>query len=490
MPQPVVLAGVAHLRANPAADPTAGREPLALLADVAREAAADAGSPGLLTQLDGINVVGQITWNYDDLAGRLAHELGAPDARTEIGRVGGDTPLLLLAAAADRISRGETCVELVCAAEALSSLRAASLAAVDPEWSATPGGPFALPDDWRGSDRMLGLGLDRPVRVYPLFENALRARLGQTFAEAQDWTGRIYSAFSRVAAGVPAAWDQKELGVDDILAVTPENRMVCWPYPLRVNSRLMVDQAAAVLLVAPQIASTLLRRHPAVYLLGTTVATVATDATDVFDRLTFGAAEGLDHAISGVLDVTGTAPGDLSALDLYSCFPVVPKLASLALGLGQDATLTTTGGMNSFGGPGNGYSLHGVITCVQAVREHSGRALVYANGEYLTKHAAAVLGREVQAPRRSTGPAPSPGPRPHDGPAENVSVETYTVEFDRGAVPSRGWVVVRTPDGARAGAVVVNKATLTELTDAGHEPIGRSGRLVRGDDPPLRFELS
>ena len=33
------------------------------------------------------------------------------------------------------------------------------------------------------------------------------------------------------------------LGV--MVAVTSANRMVCWPYPMRVNSLLMVDQAAA-----------------------------------------------------------------------------------------------------------------------------------------------------------------------------------------------------------------------------------------------------
>ncbi len=62
----VVLAGVAHLRSNRERDPKAGREPLDLLADAARAAARDAGLPDVLAQLDGVSVVQQLTWTYDD----------------------------------------------------------------------------------------------------------------------------------------------------------------------------------------------------------------------------------------------------------------------------------------------------------------------------------------------------------------------------------------------------------------------------------------
>jgi hypothetical protein len=71
---PVVLAGVAHLRSNWERDPKAGREPLELLAEAsraaARAAARDAGVRGVLGQLDGVSVVQQLTWSYDDLAGQ------------------------------------------------------------------------------------------------------------------------------------------------------------------------------------------------------------------------------------------------------------------------------------------------------------------------------------------------------------------------------------------------------------------------------------
>jgi acetyl-CoA C-acetyltransferase len=488
-PRPVVLAGVAHLRANRERDPKAGREPLVLLAEAARAAAEDAGLPEVLARLDGVSVVQQLTWTYEDLAGRLARDLGAPGARTDVGPVGGDTPLTLLAAAAGRISRGESQVELVCAAEALSSLKEALTAGVDPGWSEDPGGPFALPEDWRGTPRMRELDLDLPIRVYPLFENALRVRLGQSFEEAQAWTGRIYEGFSEVSTSVAAAWNPGRVDATDVVAVTPANRMVCWPYPMRVNSLLMVDQAAAVLLVSPELAG---GASPAVHVLGTATGS---DSRDIFDRPSLAGSDALTGVLDGVLADTGTAVEDLVALDLYSCFPVVPKLAALALGLDGDRPLTTTGGMNAFGGAGNGYSLHAVVTTVQALRERGGRGLVYANGEYLTKHAAAVLGTDPAPPSHRTLPPPPPGPPQSTGPSagaeEKLTVETYTAEFGRDGSPTRAWVIGRTAAGVRSAGITRDPAVLAELTDPGREPIGRVGVLAAGDGvPTFRFAES
>lgn len=486
----VALAGVAHLRSNRERDPRAGREPLTLLIDAARAATRDAGRPEILSELDGISIVQQLTWTYDDLAARVARELGCPAARAEVGRVGGDTPLTLLAAAADRISRGESRAELVVAAEALSTLREALTRGIDPGWTADPGGPFAVPEDWRGPPRMRQLDLDWPIRVYPLFENALRARLGQSFAEAQAWTGRIHADFAEVATRVDAAWNPEPLKADEVIAVGPGNRMVCWPYPMRVNSFLMVDQAAAVLLLPADGAP------GAVHLLGTVAGT---DSADVLERESFADSAVLAAVLQGVLTDTGTTTAGLAALDLYSCFPVVPKLGALALGLAQGRALTTTGGMNAFGGPGNGYSLHAVVTTVQALRGQAGpdaqggRGLVHANGEYLTKQAAAVFGTTPAPPTTRELGAPPPGPAVSDGPqpgaSEPIAVETYTVEFGRDGTPTRGWVIGRTGTGARSAGWVVDPAVLRELTDPEREPIGRPGTLRAADDRPAVFSF-
>ena len=43
------------------------------------------------------------------------------------------------------------------------------------------------------------------------------------------------------------------------------------------------------------------------------------------------------------------------AIELYSCFPVVPKMARRTLGLGPDVKPTVTGGLTFFGAPLNTY---------------------------------------------------------------------------------------------------------------------------------------
>ena len=69
----------------------------------------------------------------------------------------------------------------------------------------------------------------------------------------------------------------------------------------------------------------------------------------------------------------GVAPEQLSVVDLYSCFPIVPKLGSLHLGLDR-VELSATGGLSSFGGPHNNYSSHAIV----AVTRPSSRSGVIA----------------------------------------------------------------------------------------------------------------
>ena len=54
-----------------------------------------------------------------------------------------------------------------------------------------------------------GQGLNLPTNVYPLFENARRARLGWTMDEHRDHLGRLWSNFATVAATNPYAWIQR-----------------------------------------------------------------------------------------------------------------------------------------------------------------------------------------------------------------------------------------------------------------------------------------
>lgn len=80
-----------------------------------------------------------------------------------------------------------------------------------------------------------------------MFENRLRYELGQTPAEASEWSAQMYANFSRVAVLNPVARNPVQRSVTEIATVGPDNRMVCEPYPLAMNAMPHVDQAAAAI---------------------------------------------------------------------------------------------------------------------------------------------------------------------------------------------------------------------------------------------------
>jgi acetyl-CoA C-acetyltransferase len=332
---------------------------------------------------------------------------------------------------------------------------------------------------------MWDLGLVGPIRIYPLWENRLRHDLGQTLAESQAWSGRMYARFSEVAATNEAAWNQEPASAQDIAETGPRNRMICFPYPLRMNALNRVDQASAILLASEERADALgIAKDQRIYL---DTAALDEDSEDVLERESYGRSPGLERSLDAVLDLAGASVSDIDVLDLYSCFPIVPKLGALHLGLDRDAELSATGGLTSFGGAHNNYSSHALVAVVRRLRESEGTGLVYANGEYLTKHAAVVL--------RSTAPATGfettirhDDETTHvtvdDSYAGDLEIETYTVEYDRKGQPARGYVIGRTPSGDRSGVRVSKQDTLTieTLVSPTDSPVGLTGRVVVDGD--------
>jgi len=62
--------------------------------------------------------------------------------------------------------------------------------------------------------------------------------------------------------------------------------------------------------------------------------------------------------MDAALQLANLSPSDIDLFDFYSCFPIVPKLAAHKLGLPFSKPMTLLGGLTSFGGAGNNYSLH------------------------------------------------------------------------------------------------------------------------------------
>ena len=81
----------------------------------------------------------------------------------------------------------------------------------------------------------VGLGaaheIGAPIQIYPLYENGLRARRGQSIAENNRESAELYAGFADVAARHPSSWNYGKLplSAEQIGTVTKQNRMICFP---------------------------------------------------------------------------------------------------------------------------------------------------------------------------------------------------------------------------------------------------------------------
>jgi acetyl-CoA C-acetyltransferase len=161
------------------------------------------------------------------------------------------------------------------------------------------------------------------------------------------------------------------------------------------------------------------------------------------------------------------------------------RLGASSLGIDLDAQLTRTGGLTFAGGPWNNYAMHAIATIVAELRRRpDDRALVWANGGYLTKHSFGVYcGRPPAGGFRHDEPQREidalPARQLVDGEAAaNATIEAYTVMFDRDGTPAEAIAACLVPDGRRTWARSDDLDTATALTDG--EWVGRIVRVDQG----------
>jgi acetyl-CoA C-acetyltransferase len=389
-------------------DPAAALEPLAMMVEVARRAAADAsGDDRLLARLDSVAVVSILGWQYDNAPRLLAERLGAHPAEEIYTTIGGNTPQSLVTRTANEIAAGRVRLALLAGAEAFHTLRRARRAGVALRWTTGgAGSPTVLGETRVGTHPAESAhGLHLPVQIYPLFENALRARAGWSLAEHRRRLGALCAGLSAVAADNPYAWFRSARSADEIATPTATNRMVGFPYTKFMNAIMEVDQAAGVLMTSVGHARTLgIPPSRWVYLRG---ASDAHDLWHVVERVGYAESPAIRAAGAAALAMAGIDIAGVAHLDLYSCFPSAVQLARDALGIPLDdpRPLTVTGGLPYAGGPGNNYTMHAIATMMDRLRAAPRSVgLVSGLGWYVTKHAVGVY---------ATEPGPTPW-RPPD----------------------------------------------------------------------------
>jgi acetyl-CoA C-acetyltransferase len=489
-----VIVGVAQ-RTQRGVDPREAASPIGLMDACARIAAEECGGGRrLLAAVDRLAVVSPVGWRIQNAPRLLAQRLVARPAEEIATAIGGNLAQRLVNETARRIARGECRVALVAGAEAIYSRRRARRAGIDPGWeTGGEGAPTMFGDERAGTnDLENAAGLVFPPVVYPIFENAIRARRGEGIEAHRARLGRMLEGFTAVAAQNPHAWIPKARSAAEITTVTPENRMIAFPYPKWMNAILDVDQAAALLMTSVAGARALgIPEEKWVHWWGGGDA--IEDAWWVSERPRFDDSPAARRAGRDALDEAGVDAAEIEHLDLYSCFPSAVQLQAEALGIPQDGPrpLTVTGGLPYAGGPGNAYTLLSLASLVERLRASPGAVgLVTGIGWYMTRFSVGVF---ASAPPRETaraaGPAaPAPGERvalAQDA-TGSARIETYTVVHDKDGAPVRGIVVARTDDGRRVLAnAAPERAVLESLETA--EGVGRRGTVTGGGAVP-RFE--
>lgn len=454
-----------------------------MLERAARAALSDAGATArALSGLDVVAVVAALGWRNLNPPQHLADRLGAASARAVLTAAGGEMPLRFVEHCAREIAAGRLRSALVCGTHNLRSLRRAGARGVRlASDESARGAPEAFGENKAGSsEQELAYGLDRPSSVYPIFENALRARRGQDLATHRARMGRLMSRFTRVAAENPHAWFPTARSAEELVTPSADNRMVAFPYTKYLNSVIETDQAAAVWITSAATA----RAHGVpqerfVYCWGG--AHAVERAWFPSERPDFAACPALAAAARAALARAGAELEAVDWIDFYSCFPVAVEIACEMLGLDEEDPrgFTLTGGLPYAGGPGNNYTLHALAAMVVRLRAAPGTVgLVTGNGWYLTKHSALVCAsappeKQAEAPPQEAGPEARVPLACAEGPAV---LETYTVLYDREGAPQRGIAIGRLEGGERFLANTPGDRETLEAF-AAREQVGRRGRV-------------
>jgi len=481
-------------------EPADAKDPLAMMDDVARAAAADAGIDArALGQLDTVAVVSMLSWHYANAPALLAERLGATPAHAIYTGVGGNTPQAVVNHFADRIAAGEMRFALLTGAEVVRTVMRAQRAGMQLPWTTGGDGtPEPFGDKKMGtSDHEMSHGLQLPTSVYPLFENALRHQQGLTLTAHREGLGALCGRFSAVAARNPNAWFRHERSATEIATVTAENRYIGFPYPKYMNAIIEVDQAAAVLMTSVAHARALgVPPSRWVYPWG---GADAHDLWFVSDRIDYHSSPAIRLAGQRALAMAGASIDRIDHFDLYSCFPCAVQIARAMLGIAADdpRPLTVTGGLPYHGGPGNNYVTHSIAAMMDTLRAAPGSTgLVTGLGWYVTKHAIGIYGTEAPPrPWRRADPAVDqaeldrmPHPAFVTDPQGRGSIETYTVLHGREGNPVRGIIVGRLEDGRRFLANTPDDAAVLDSLVT-REGVGRTGRVAPHGDGTNRFDL-
>lgn len=418
----------------------------------------------------------------------LAHRLDARPGPRMVSEYSGAAPQRLLLQACRLVAEGQVDVALVVGGIADASIRRARRRGLQPPalptstWSQGSDRPADLPERaWDGRRiAEISAGAGQPPAYFALVQSVMGR--GRAVADHQAELGALMAPFTAVAAQHPdLAWFPTERLPTEISTPAPGNRLIAEPYTKLMCSFPTVDMAAALVVTNDS------GGRPAVR----PVAIAA--AEEIGPPSTWPAMDrprALDRAVEEVTRLAGLSPGDVDALDLYSCFPAAVLLGRQALGLdpSDSRPLTATGGLPYFGGPGASYGLHG-LACLfdQLLRGRAETVLSLGVGGFVTDFSVGIYGLEERPVRLADIPRPeAPAVEVVSTAAGPAMVEAMTVLHVRGDGPVEAPVIARLPTGERVGARCGEAGMPSALS--GHSLVGQEVSLTT-EGGQVRYRL-
>ncbi len=484
-----VIIGVGQVNDRPE-DPDTGLDSLGLMAAALRLAERDAGGD-ILEQLDSLAIVDQISFReLGNLCAPLAKAIGAtPGVNYQSEAPHGDTPIRLLNEAANRIGAGEIALAAVVGGEALRTAAgrvAKQASGADKSYNAVRAASSIREPNYAQRH-----GLSAPVDVYPIYENATRAAWGQSLVEAQRESASIWSRFSDVAASNDGAWIRKAVPEQEILTPSASNRPLAYPYTKLMVANSSVNQGAGFIVAS--LAEARLRGIAEDRMIYVGMGAAAKEPSNILRRDRFDRSVSMETSIRRTLALNKLAGADFDFVELYSCFPCVPKMARRTLEWPLDKPATVFGGLTFGGGPIANYMSHAVVSMVEKLRAEGTSGFLFANGGFATDNHCIILSNAPVAAARfpqdfdyqaeadaARGAVPELD-QEYCGP---VKVESFTVFHDRRGQPNAGVVIALNDAGQRTLAQidVSDAADVAFFTDGSVEPVGQYGRIeARGD---------
>jgi acetyl-CoA C-acetyltransferase len=486
-----ILIGVGQYIEKPVEISEAGG-PVDFMIEAIWKAADDAGiGREKLSDIDLLVVVKDMANILHNPPESIAKILGADKAKKYFTWQGGNTPQFGVNFAAEQISKGNINFALLTGAEAVDTLLKSAAAGIELDWGKkSETDPEMLTKATSGvSPIEQKHGLFMPVTTYPLFENALRGHYGRTIEEHKQVMGKLLSRLSDVATENPYSWFPVKRTPEEITTPSSSNRYISFPYTKLMSAMIMVNQSAAVLMTSVGSAKRMgIDESKWIYLNG------CADANDhwyMIDRANYYSSPAITIAGNKALEMADTSIDEIDFLDIYSCFPSAVEVCCDMLGISYDDPRqhTVTGGLQSFGGPGNNYTMHAIATMVEKLRKNPGKkGFVTGNGFNLTKHSFGVYSTEPnkkawyrESPESYQAEIDSlPSTETVEEPSGNGTLETYNVIFKKDGTPEIGIVIGRDDQGRRFIANTPDDISILEnMVES--DVLGQSGKISQVD---------